>query len=212
MDNQIFTYKSEKSENSQKPPKIGLPILKIIFIVFAAVIAFELLMGAKTLFTPIKVVKKTPVAVVVSVSEGSIDLTAEKSAYKIGEIVPVLIKVSTGNHLISGVDLVLKYDPSMLEASGSSLMKGSVFDEYPQINIDSKNGILRSSGLISPAKSGFRGSGDFGKINFSAKAPGVAIISLEFTPNATNESNMVELETIKNILGKVGNVKINIQQ
>lgn len=206
MDNQVFT---NNTQGFQKPPKAGLPVLKIIFIVFAAVIAFELLVGAKTLLTPIKVVKKTVPQVVLS--EGVINLSTPKSLYSVSEIIPVSVKVSTGNHLTSGVDLVLKYDPILLEASSSALTKGSAFDDYPEVNIDSKNGILRASGVVSPSKSGFNGSGDFGVINFIAKSKGVTSISLEFSPNATGDSNMVELETNKDILGKVSEVKINIQ-
>ncbi len=207
MDNQIFNY---QNSDFQKPPKAGLPILRIIFFIFAAVIAFELLMGAKTLLTPIKVIQKTPSTVVLS--EGVINLSTLQSSYGVSETVPVAVKVSTGNHLTSGVDLVLKYDPVILEASSAALIKGSAFDEYPDVNIDSKNGILRASGVVSPAKLGFNGNnGDFGVINFTAISKGMTTISLEFSPNATDDSNMVELETNKDVLGKVSSVKINIQ-
>lgn len=206
MDNQVFI---NNKPDFQKPPKKGLPVLKIIFIVFAVVIAFELLMGVKTLLTPIKVVQKPPSRVILS--EGVINLSTPKPLYNVSEIVPVFVKVSTGNHLTSGVDLVIKYDSSILEASVSALAKGSAFDEYPQINVDSKNGILRASGVISPAKSGFNGKGDFGVINFTAKSKGITSVSLEFSPGVTGDSNMVELETNKDILGKVTSVKINIQ-
>lgn len=208
MDNQ-FNYQNQ-NQDFQNPPKKGLP--KLIFIILGAVIIVELLIGAKTLLTPvapIPVVKQTVSQVVLS--EGVINLSSPKSLYGVAEIIPLSIKVSTGNHLTSGVDLVLKYDPSMLEASGSSLVKGSAFDDYPQINIDSKNGILRASGVISPTKLGFNGSGDFGVINFTAKSKGITTISLEFSPEVTGDSNMVELETNKDILGKVTEVKLNIQ-
>ena len=119
MDNQIFNY---QNSDFQKPPKAGLPILRIIFFIFAAVIAFELLMGAKTLLTPIKVIQKTPSTVVLS--EGVINLSTLQSSYGVSETVPVAVKVSTGNHLTSGVDLVLKYDPVILEASSAALIKG----------------------------------------------------------------------------------------
>ena len=206
MENQVFI---NQNQDFQKLPKAGLPVIRIIVIVFAAVIAFELLVGAKTLLRPIKVVQKTQSQVVLS--EGVINLSTPKSLYKVSEIVPVFVKVSTGNHLTSGVDLVIRYDPSMLAASGSALTKGLAFDDYPQIDIDSKNGILRVSGVISPGKSGFNGNGDFGVINFTAISKGISNISLEFSPNATNDSNMMELETNKDVLGKVSEVKINIE-
>lgn len=206
MDNQIFTnYKP----NFQKPLSKSLPILKVVFIIFALVIVFELLLGAKKLFTPIKVVRK--VVPFSSLSEGSINLTANKSSFKVGEKVPVLVKISTGNHLTAGVDLVLKYNPAILEASPSPVISGNTFDDYPALTIDAKAGILRASGLVAPAKSGFNGSGDFGTINFTAKSSGMTEVSLDFSKDATGDSNMMESITNKDILGKTGSVKINIQ-
>lgn len=206
MDNQIFNY---QNPNFQKPFQKGLPILKVVFVISALVIALELVIGAKQLLTPVKVIKKTPAAVFVS--EGSINLTTEKSVYKTGEVVPVLIKVSTNNHLTAGADLVLRYDPKVLEASSSALIMGNIYDDYPPVNIDSKNGILRVSGVVAPGKGGFNGSGDFGTINFLAKSQGITTISLDFSPSVTGDSNMIEVVTNKDILGKVGSVKINIQ-
>lgn len=205
MDNQIFT---NKAPNFQKTFKEGKPILKIIFIIFALVIAFEILIGLKTILTPIKVVKKIAT---IPITEASIKLSTKESLFKVGDTIPVLVKVSTGNHLTAGVDLVIKYDPTLLEASSSSLIKGNTYDDYPAVDIDSKKGFLRASGVVSPSKQGFNGSGDLGTINFIAKTQGETTISLEFLPNLTEDSNMIESITNKDILEKVESVKINIQ-
>lgn len=72
-------------------------------------------------------------------------------------------------------------------------------------------GFLRISGVVSTNKPGFNGEGVFGKINFKAKGAGVAEISLDFVQSQTNDSNMVEVGTNKDVLGKITSVKINIQ-
>lgn len=205
MDNQIFI---NKASDFQKTYKESKPIFKIILIIFAAVLVVEILIGLKTLLTPIKVVKPTEP---VLLSEASINLSTAKSSYKVGEGVPLLIKVSTGNRLSAGADLVLKYDPKILEVSTQSFVKGTAYDDYPAIDVDLNKGIIRVSGVVSASKQGFNGSGDFGEINFTAKASGETNISLEYLPNTTSDSNIMEAITNKDILEKGGSVKINIQ-
>ena len=185
-----------------------LPILRLIFIILGVVIFIEILIGLKTFFTPIKFVSKPQVQTVNN--QSSIGLSVVKQSYKLGETVPVVVKISTGGHLSAGVDLVLKYDPTKLEVSASSFVPGSIFDDYPKSKIE-PNGVLRISGLISANKSGFNGEGEFGTINFSAKASGALDILLDFTPNLTSDSNMVEMGTNKDILQQVTGVKINIE-
>lgn len=204
MDNQIFT---NKVSDFQKTYKEGKPIFKIILIIFAVVLAVEILVGLKTLLTPIKVVKKTESVL----TKASINLSTAKSVYKVGEAVSLLIKVSTGNRLSAGADLVLKYDPNFLEVSTPSFVKGSTYDDYPAIDVDLTKGIIRASGLVSSSKQGFNGSGDFGELNFTAKALGETNITLEFSPGNTADSNIMEAITNKDILEKGGSVKINIQ-
>ena len=194
-------------DNQYPPVKKNLPILKIIIVVFAAVIAFELLMGAKTLLTPISV--KKPQTVILT--EGSISLAATKQAAALGESIPINIKIATGGHLTAGVDLVLKYDPSVLEASPASFIKGNTFDDYPPMDINSTKGVIRISGVMAANKAGFKGSGDFGTLQFITKARGSTNISLDFKQSQTSDSNMVEVGTNNDVLGSVGSVTINIQ-
>lgn len=206
MDNQIFMNK----QGDFLKPKKTLNLLKPIFIVFGVVIVLEILLGIKDLLTPVKVVPKKMETS--ALSAGSITLSTSKDSYKTGEVVPVLIKLSTGKHLTAGADLVLKYDPAKLEASASSFIKGkTTYDEFPAININPVLGQVRVSGVAAIERAGFNGSGDFGILQFRAKQAGPTEISLDFEPNLTNDSNMVEVGTNKDILEMVNSVKINIQ-
>lgn len=206
MDNQTFTYQTKTPAN---PFKKGLLFLKIIFIILGVVILIEIIIGLKTLLSPVPTPKKPVVNV--SVSQGQILLSSPKQIFLVGEIVPVNIRVSTGGHPIQGVDLVVKYDPSKLTASSSGFIKGEAYDDYPVANIDVDKGILRMSGIVSVGKPGFIGNGNFGTINFKAKSVGSSDISLIFSPGSTNDSNMIEVGSSKDVLGQVSDVKINIQ-
>lgn len=206
MDNQIFTKKSDSFEPAIKK---AFPFIKIIFIIFILAIAVEVVVGLKTLLTPVKLAPKSqPVTNVIS--DGSITLDSSQTTYQTGAVIPITVKVATGGHLTAGVDLVLKYDPQKLSASPSSFIKGASYDDYPPINLE-KPGFLRISGVVSTNNPGFEGIGEFGTINFVAKAKGVVEVSLDFAPDLTSDSNMVEVGTNKDILGQVSGVKINIQ-
>ena len=122
-------------------------------------------------------------------------LSSEKESFHPGEIVSVKAKVSTGGHLTAGVDLVVKYDSSRLEATPGAFIKGEIFDDYPPINIDPVNGIIRVSGIASDKKIGFNGSREFGTFKFRAKGAGEAEVSLGFSPNSTSDSNIFDSVT-----------------
>lgn len=195
------------NQSANPEPKKSLPVLRIIIIVFAAVLAIEALIGAKTLLTPIPSLKKPQAQ---TITAASLTLSAPKSV-KVGENVPVSVKVSTGGHLTTGVDLVLKYDSSKLEASDSAFTPGTIYDDYPPININSINGVIRISGVVGVNKPGFNGSGNFGILQFSAKSSGSTTVSLDFKAGQTNDSNILEVGTNNDVLGQVGSATINIQ-
>ncbi len=205
MDNQTLTYHAQDFQNN---PKKGLPILRIIFVILALVILVELIIGLKTLLTPVSTSKQ---AQQTTSSAGEIMLGSANKIYHVGDLVPVTVRISTGGHPTQGVDLVIKYDPTKLEASASGFIKGDVYDDYPALNINSDKGVLRVSGIVGISKPGFIGNGNFGTINFKAKLSGITDVSLDFSPGLTNDTNMVEVGNSKDILEKVSGVKINIQ-
>jgi len=201
MDNQIFTYETF----SKEPPKRGFKLGKIIIIVFALIIAVELILGLKMLLAPISISKKAPLK---PLSSAIISLTTTKTNFRVADSVPVGIKISTGGHTSLGTDVILTYDPKVLEASPTSFIKGDIYDDYPAI--DSGSGQLRISGVSSVGKPGFNGAGNFGTVNFKAKGAGSPIVSVKFIPQSSSDSNVYGSDNM-DILGKVGSVKINIQ-
>lgn len=183
-------------------------IPKLIFLGLGLIVAFEIFVGIKTLTQPIP---KAPERIkVLPVSTGQMILITDKTSYRVGDVVPVSVKITTGGNLSSGVDLILHYDPSLFTVNKDSLVKGSIFPEYPIADVDPKTGTISLSGISTVTGVGFNGVGIFATINMTAKAPGQSKVTVDYTPNQTNESNITESSSAKDLLDKVGELDITV--
>lgn len=140
--------------------------------------------------------------------EGRIILGADKDTYSVGETLTITVNVITDDKSVVGTDLVLHYNPNILEASASGIKKGTIYPEYPLTSIDPALGTIRISGIT--VGDGFKGSGLFATIDLKAKSAGQTSLSVEFQPGLTTDSNMVEQDSSKDILDKVQNLKLTI--
>ncbi len=112
------------------------------------------------------------------------------------------VQVDTAGAEVSGVDVILSYEPSQLEAQ--EIQDGD-FSSYPAKEINQVNGKIRIS-AIAAATSPFSGTGKVAMIVFKAlQASGTASLNFDFTPGATTDCNLVEYQTVKEILGSVTN-------
>lgn len=147
---------------------------------------------------------------------GEIAIVSEKTDYRVGEVVPVVVKVSTGGYTTLGTDLVLKYDPNILEIAGAqNIVNGDAYNEYPAKTFDQQQGMVGISGISSINSSGFNGIATFATINFRAKSAGKASLKVEFTPGGTAESNIIRLgddqSASEDILAKVSDLELIIK-
>lgn len=194
------------------PPK-ARPFIKLlvilVFFALAAVVAYSLFNFVQVF---LKQNQKLASNKIVPISDGQIVLSSSVSKFQVGQIVPVKVKIQTGGHTVVGVDISLKFDPKYLSiSSGSaSFKKGTAFLEYPVTNIDSNEGVVRISGIASLAQIGFNGAGEFGVLNFIAKARGHTKISLNFVKDTTTDSNMLEFGSGDDILNFVNELSLNI--
>ena len=173
---------------------------KLIFIILALVIIFEIYLGIKSLNAP----KPKRLNNVAPVSDGIISLRTPKVTYNVGDKIPLSAMVFTSGHSISGVDLIIKYDSNLLTASGSGVTTSkTMFEEYPLKQVNASTGLIQISGIISSKSKGFDGGGIFATINLTAKKQGSTKFSIEFKPGQTNDSNIVDNLTGQDILGKV---------
>src|SRR5947208_953561 len=86
---------------------------KLIFVVLGVVILVEGFFVVKNL----RQAAPPPPQKISPVEDGKITLVARKKVYKVGEVVPVAVRVSTGGHPVDGVDVILKYNNKVLEAT-----------------------------------------------------------------------------------------------
>lgn len=197
------TFNRQKASNSDWKKKL----LVAIFAILAVVVLVELAWAATILLTPVSnKVEKFP-----KIEGGQITLIAPEKDYKLGDSIEVTVGVSTGESVTDGTDVVIKYDPKVLEASSGAFEKGTIYSEYPNIKVDSQDGLIQLSGISSTAGQGFQGVGVFGRLNFKTKAQGSTTLSVDFVKNATHESNIVENQSGKDVLVGVSNLNLNIK-
>lgn len=208
MDNQNPTVYNAPQQPVSHEKKWFQP--KYIFFFLIGVIIVEVIIGAKTLLTP-PVQNKNNNTLITAPKEAVLVLIPNKKVYKVGENVFVNIHFSSGDHKVVGTDAVLSYDPKVLEASKSAFTKGNVYKDYPLVKVDSKEGTIRVSGITQVNSPGFEGVGSFGTVAFKAKSAGSTELKLDFKEGVTSESNVTEAKTAKDVLGKVYNLKINIE-
>ncbi len=112
------------------------------------------------------------------------------------------VNVDTAAANVTGVDAILNYEPSKLEAT--QITEGA-FSSYPKREIDSTNGKIRISATAS-ADSPFSGSGKVATITFRALATsGTTTLTFDYTSGSTTDSNVVEHQTVQDVLTGVTN-------
>lgn len=183
---------------------------KIIFIILGIVILTEVAYAVKVLTSSVPTAPLLPAKTTIQKTAGTISLTVSKTTFSLKEMVPVSIMVDTAGKAVEGVDLIVNFDPNILEATPAGLIKGKIFDEYPLMSVDSKKGLISISG-ISDLKNGFTGKGQFATLNLKAKVVGKTSLTIDFKKNSTTDSNMVEDNTSQDILENVDNIIITIQ-
>lgn len=197
-----FIFEEPQNEGNEPRGRFIRAILPILIIV----IVIELILGAKTLLTPIPAAGK-----IVGYGPGEVSLISNKQNYKVGDDVAVAIRVSTGGHATVGTDISIKYDPNYLSApTRANFLRGQIYQDYPIINVDNNLGVVKISGIDSPGQSGFSGIGVMGELIFTAKKTGQSSVTIDYQKGATNKSNIIENKTAKNILENVYNLNVNI--
>lgn len=206
--------------SASKSPNLGKFLNpKIIFIILGIIILGEVIWGARTLLSPsssedsgsaFDIIKNTAIPDE-KVSGGQIILDSEKKTYKISETVAVDVTLSTGGFQTDGTDVILKYDPQILEPIKNDIFeKGDIYGDFPGIRNDAARGLVYASG-ISTSEGGFEGDGIFGTFKFKPKKTGSTSIELLFTKDSTTDSNIIESKSAKDILNNPSKLDLTIE-
>lgn len=188
---------------------------KVIFVILGIILLGEVIYAVRILTLPSGF---SPIPLTAAQSNvGKISLVAAKTSYSVNETIPVSVVVDTGGRSVNGVDLIVHYDPKVVEASPAGIVKGQIFDDYPAISINANQGLISISGIDNMNNS-FNsnnltyGIGQFAIINLKAKTPGRVSLTVDFNgKGSTTDSNLVEITTAKDILEKVNNLELTIK-
>lgn len=225
MDN-INTQINDQMTN-QQPTKEGLRSFvtspKIVFVILGIVLLGELIYAARVLMLP-SAAPFLPAAQTggVQLTPGQISLIVPNTNIKVGDMILVSVVIDTGGHKINGVDLIVHYDPKVLEIASSGIIKGTILNEYPSMSVDSAKGLISISGIDNVnnsfnsndlmTKGPLVPSSPFVTLNFKAKAIGRTSLSVDFKgKGSTTDSNLVEATTAKDILEKVNNLELTVK-
>lgn len=183
---------------------------KIIFIILGIIILVEVIYTVKVLNSPTPPATSVQKKAGIEITQGKISLITSKTTYKVNEAILVSVVVDTGGRSLDGIDLIARFDPKVLTATSGAIVRGQIFDEYPVLSVDPKNGLFSVSG-INTLKNSFKGTGQFVLLNLTAKAPGKTTLTIDFQKGSTSDSNLVETGTSKDILEVVGNLELTVQ-
>lgn len=198
--------------NNQQKAKSFFSGPKIIFIILGVIIFGELIYVARTLTETegTSPLPATKTSIPSQNSVGRISLIVSKSDFSVNETIPVLVEIDTGSNSVSGVDLIVHYDPKILEATPGGVVKGKIFNEYPFVSVDPSKGLISISG-VSSLENSFNGKGEFALINLKARNSGKTSLLIDFKKGSTTNSNLVDAATSQNILEQVINLELNIK-
>jgi hypothetical protein len=120
----------------------------------------------------------------------------------------VSVQLNTGGVDVDGTDVILKYNPKQFTVS--SVVNGSIFNDYPGNSIDNAAGKVSIYALASQNTS-FTGSGIVATVNFTpatdlaATSPTISFDFDSASPTKTTDSNVTQKGTTSDILSSVTN-------
>lgn len=211
----IIVQGSQMPNGQNLWPKALTPtsLPKIIFILLSVVIVGELIWGAWYILKPtplIGKIKNQAGFVTQKPTSATISLKTSQVELAVGDNLNVDIFINANGKPTTGTDLLIKYDPNFLSLTKTSFTKGSIYSEYLGQSVDNTKGFYRNSGL-SPISSKKSTDGKFGTLSFKVLAAGNTKVTVDFKPGASNDSNVIDNKTSKDILDKVDNLEVNIK-
>lgn len=181
---------------------------KIIFGLLTLVIVVEIIFAIRAITSPSSTL--APFAQPKQINQNIVALISDKKEYKVGDNISVRVVIKT-DHETAGTDAILRFDPKILETSASSIEKGTIYQEYPGLQVDLNKGLINISGIIGFGQPNFTGSGVLATVTFKAKAAGNTTVTLVFQPGSTIDTNIVDATSSEDVLEKVGGLNLVIK-
>ena len=143
----------------------------------------------------------------------SLALLTQKKEFRIGEAIKVWVVLESSTKRTTGVDVILRYEPTSLELSslegkGKLDTSSSRFSSFPYFKHDAPKGMLIFSALAEPRQE-LSGQLEVGILTFKALKKGAGAIRFDFERGSHTDSNVAYLG--KDILAKVYDAKFEIR-
>lgn len=134
--------------------------------------------------------------------EGAIlSLDPSQKVVTVGEEFEVSLNLNTGGVETSGADVIISYDPDILEVV--QIRPGILFQKYPVS--EAKDGKIGFSAAAVPPQA-FSGKGTLAYLKFKALSPGTDFLQFAFEKGVTSDSNVVKAGSFgQDVLDKVIN-------
>ncbi|MBP7774476.1 hypothetical protein KA078_01660 [Candidatus Woesebacteria bacterium] len=121
-------------------------------------------------------------------SDSILTLSSAYSNWSLGDTQVVGVAVNTQGNAIAGVDLVLTFDPSVLQIANTEWT--GLLSNQQGLTYDNTAGTLRVSGVVNQG-SPYNGQGVFLNIRFRAAGLGSSAIDFNWTNGITTDTNIV---------------------
>lgn len=113
--------------------------------------------------------------------------------------------LKTDQRQSGGVDLVLGYDPQMVEIVANTIQPGVIFDYYRDRLVDNRRGIIRLS-----SKGNFQGQGSFASFVIKGLQSGPSQIEIVNSAQILDSTVVWDQTESANILGRSDNTTVTI--
>jgi len=175
--------------------------MKKIFPYFSAFIFFTVAVFVSVFYLQ----QKTGLLTKAGEEKAQLWLLPTQVRIKQNEEVEVRVFLVSKNKDVGGVDLVLKYNPSLVEIVDNTIKPGTIFNYYRDRLVDNRRGIIRLS-----ASGKFKGEGTFATFKIRGKEVGSGKIEI-ITPKVSVDSTIIwDSEEQTNLLGNVYNLSFEV--
>ncbi len=201
------TFSSNALKVSWKD-KVKKNLPKYLFAILALVLVGELIYGIQTLTSSGGGPREADATTTIGVAKIVLD-TAQRSVNQ-GDQIPVIVRIVTGGRATDSSDIIIKYDPNILDITPSQIDEGTIYQDYVIKDVDAQAGLVSISAITPPNSEGFVGIGTFATLNFLAKQNGTTKLEVDFAKGSTTDSNIVETGIAIDILDQVFSLELAV--
>lgn len=136
-------------------------------------------------------------------ASATLSLSPAAGSFKVNDTFDVNVVLNAGGGKIGGVDIYLTFDQNKLNLL--DIEKGSIFEQYVGKSISNSNGTAAISGMANSPQNAFSGTDTFAIFKFKAVSAGTSEVKFNFTPPNTRDSNVIDFDSLGDILTSVVN-------